>query len=61
MIEELKVISLKRRGWVMVQSLLDTREMLNSIKLSSKQSKIINIISTGRLFKFAIVGFIILL
>jgi hypothetical protein len=59
MIEELKVISLKRRGWAMVQSLLDTREMLNSIELSSKQSKIINITSAGRLFKFAIVGFII--
>jgi hypothetical protein len=59
MIEELRVISLKRRGWVMVQSLLDTREALNSIQLSSKQSKIINIISTGRRFKFAIVGFII--
>jgi hypothetical protein len=59
--EELKVIALKRRGWAMVQSLLDTREMLNSIEISSKQSRIIDIISTGRPFRPAMVTFAILL
>lgn len=58
MIEELKGISLKRRGWVMVRSLLATRETVYSVESSSKQSRIINITSTGRLFEFVIAGFI---
>jgi hypothetical protein len=57
-VEELKVISLRSRGWAIVHSLLATRETANSIESSSKQSKIINITSTGRLFRFAIAGFI---
>jgi hypothetical protein len=42
----------------MAQSLLDTRHTFSRTALSSAHSKIINVISTGRLLRFAIAKYV---